>query len=138
MRSGKAEVVIRREDPETGLKVQCRFDLVDFKRLVWADYKTTDELLWFPKDMERLNYDRQAAWYHRILCDEMNLPFVNPKVIGYVIGSEKSLPWSGQVYRFSTEKLVEADKKNRIALNRLAEAFNDNYWPHRTGGVVMI
>jgi hypothetical protein len=138
MRAGQAELTIRRRDEESGLMVQCRFDHIDLDRKVWCDFKSCDELVWFPRDIDRMHYDRQNAWYHRILCDELGVKFDSPDYRGFVIGSEKTLPWSSQVYRFNLDRLIEADRKNRVALNHLAEAYEHNYWPHPTAGVVTL
>jgi len=138
MQQGKAEVVVRRTDEVTGLTVQCRFDWIDLDRKIWADFKTTDDLAWFTKDIVRYHYDRQHAWYSRILCDEMKWTYPDPDLRGYIIASSKELPWSSQVYTFTPERLTQSDSKNRLALNRLAQAYHENHWPHATGGIITV
>jgi hypothetical protein len=136
MRDGKPEVVIRHLDQESGLQVQCRFDWIDLPRMVWADFKTCDDLAWLEKDAIRYNYHRQVAWYTRLLCDEMEWPFPNPDLKGgFIVASSKSMPWACQVFDFTPETLIACDKKNRAALNRLGQAYAENFWPQSTGGI---
>lgn len=137
---GKPEVVIRHEDPSTGLLVQCRFDWLRLDERLFGDLKTTCEesMARFPREALYLNYDRQIAWYSRRLAQELGEPWPSDRISHRIIASMKAVPWSAQLFKFKPERIAAADAKNQAALCRLAEAWSANEWPDDTGGVITI
>ena len=134
---GKPEVVIRREDPETGLMVQCRFDWLKNDHRRFYDLKTDrTDLTWFHKVALDSGYHRQVAWYADLLAAEEGVPF--QAISGFIIASSKILPYSAQMYRFNEERLLKARDQNRETLRLISEAYDHDYWPDRTGGIITI
>jgi hypothetical protein len=136
---GNAEVTIRHADPMTGLMKQCRFDWLRFEEMLFGDLKTTCEnLSAFPREANYRFYDRQVAWYGRMLAEHLQIPFPNEAIQHRLIAVTKEVPWSVQIFRFRHERIVAADEKNQIALQRLAEAWSIAEWPDNTGGIITI
>lgn len=137
---GKPEVVIRHEDPMTGLLVQSRFDWLRLEERMFGDLKTTCEesMSKFPREAINYHYDRQIAWYGRRLAQELNEPWPSGRIEHRIIATMKTVPWSAQLYKFKPERIAAADDKNQAALCRLAEAWSTNNWPDDTGGIITI
>lgn len=136
---GKPEVTLLTTDPDTGLKIKCRMDVVNQSKAVIVDYKTTTDCkpteavaepgeITRPSDFERhaynLGYCNQAAFY---------LKFARQAGLGVeffsLVVQEKDAPYLVQPYIYGFETIDKAAEENQKLLTKIAECAASGKWP---------
>lgn len=95
-----------------------------------ADYKTTVDCspVGFARDAARFGYHQSAAWYldgDRVLTGSGHDRFI------FVV-QEKEPPYLVEVYSICSRSLTVGRKKNRIAMDRIAQCKERGSWPGLT------
>lgn len=114
------------------LPVQIRIDSVqllgpDNDPSYWLslnDYKTCESLGKFKKDLKWLNYYVQAAFYTKIVREELKLDLP-----WNFIAQEKSQPYRIGVYDIDYESMDMGMAVLEYLIPAVAKAYNNNEWP---------
>lgn len=114
--------VFRTVDMESGLAVQCRFDILRGDQPY--DLKTTSSTLedW-PRSAWTYGYAFQAAWYSWVasLCGRKLAP------MRYLVVETKS-PWRSCIYTPDSDWLAAGEAQRVLAVERLAQAERTGDW----------
>lgn len=135
--TGRAELSIVWDDPETGVRCKGR---IDWHTPTYAggavlDLKSTDDASpgGFERAIFRWGYHRQGALYLRG-AKAVELPSAH-----YVIGAvEKAAPYGAILYRLMDEAIRLGEKQIDFALARYAQCKKTGEWPCYTTDVVDI
>jgi len=127
VRTGKAEVVLIWDDPDTGLRCKGRLDYLHQERgLFVIDFKTTECAAEdaFAYSIQRYGYFSQAAFYC-MGCEE-----VLGQTPGYTwLVAEKSAPYAVAAYQIQSATLNAGTEFCRRALQRYARCAANDEWP---------
>lgn len=118
---GFAEQLITWTDPITGIECRGRVDHVDG---TLSDLKSTRSLQWFERDVVRLCYHAQLAFYADGLAANGIILNEQPCLIAV----ESEAPHDVLVLEFTDDDLAEGRKVYRYALDLLAECRAKNEW----------
>jgi hypothetical protein len=119
--AGIAEGVVRCEYRD--MPCQIRMDWFDPHRGI-ADLKTCDDLTWFEADARRYGYAHQLAFYRAVLTQVIGV--VMPV---HLIAIEKKEPFRCGVWQLTPDTLVQAQKENEAAIERLKRCIATDTWP---------
>jgi hypothetical protein len=118
---GVAEGVVRTE--YRGMPVQIRPDWLDIPRAL-VDLKTCDDLTWFEADARRYGYVHQLAFYRAVL-----MQVIGVAMPVYMIAVEKKEPFRAGVWKIMDDILVQAQKENESAIERVKQCIANDMWP---------
>jgi hypothetical protein len=119
--SGLPETVVRCVYHD--LPCQIRMDWFDPHRSI-VDLKTCDDLTWFEADAKRYGYLHQVAFYRTIVRQAIGIPMPV-----HFIAVEKKPPYRCGTWLVSPQSLVQAQKENDAAMERLKRSQLTNTWP---------
>lgn len=128
LRGGRKEYKIEWTDPETGIECRGR---VDHVRGGLRDLKTTRSIQWFERDVARLMYHAQLAWYF----DGLRHAGIAMQDAPCLIAVENEAPHDVQVLTFTEEDLDAGRRLYREALDTLFACRKNNHWPGIARGV---
>lgn len=119
------EVSILTVDPETGVNVKCRFDLLAGNKAL--DLKKTQDARpdAFAKSVANYRYMVQAAFYTDVYRWETGMEL---KAFGFLV-VEEEMPHASAIYVLDDDAIQYGRKLYRRDLNRYAECLNANEWP---------
>lgn len=135
----RTEVSAFATDPETGMRVRCRPDLVHpcgAAQVILGDVKTYgDASAWgFKLQVEKMGYDVQdqaySQWYELAAAVEV-LAFV-------FIAVEDSFPFAAACHMLDDESRNKAATAVRHHLDRYAECMRSGVWPSYPAGVNLL
>ena len=92
---------------------QIRMDWFDPHQGI-VDLKTCDDLTWFEADARRFGYVHQLAFYQAVLAQVVGI-FMPV----HLIAVEKKEPFRCGVWKVAPDALVQAQRENREAIDRL-------------------
>lgn len=131
LRRGQHEAALAWTDPETGIACKGRPDFVADDNTV-VDVKTTRDPspFWFQRDVARLQYHVQAAFYVDGLAQ-----ITRRESRAVIIAVESAPPHDVAVYRLPDDEVLGPGRDAyRAMLTKLAECRRDNRWPGVAGG----
>lgn len=128
MRGGRKELKIEWTDPETGIECRGRVDHVNGRL---SDLKTTRSIQWFERDVVRLMYHAQLAWYF----DGLRHAGIATGEAPCLIAVENEPPFDVQVLTFTEEDLDAGRRLYREALDTLDVCRREGVWPGVARGV---
>ena len=119
------EVSILTVDPETGVNVKCRFDLLAGNKAL--DLKKTQDARpdAFAKSVANYRYMVQAAFYTDVYRWETGMEL---EAFGFLV-VEEEMPHASAIYVLDDDAIQYGRKLYRRDLNRYAECLNANEWP---------
>jgi hypothetical protein len=117
---GQAEGVVR--ESWIGCKCQSRIDW--YGSLGILDYKTCEELKWFPRDASKYHYVFQMAFYRQMV--QLALGEVAPV---HFLVSEKKPPYPCAIWKVPEGLLDDAVEKCENDILRLMECREKGVWP---------
>ena len=120
--NGKAEGVVRSSYCAT--PCQIRIDWLNPTRGL-VEFKTTDDLTWFEKDIYNYGYIGQLAFYHSVLMHELKVSSIPV----YLIAVEKREPFRCGVWNISYQTLDQSRERNEKAIKDLLVCRESNVWP---------
>jgi hypothetical protein len=147
--AGRPEVTVRVRDPINGCVKQARFDWLDINRqpvVAALDLKKTakplEEFHW---EVKNYQYDRQIAWYSRLLAEALNrsetpLPWSECADIAdnMVNAAVEDFPtWRAQAFGYERGSMETCDAMNQRAFQQLHECSMTNTWPDLTGSAAI-
>lgn len=118
---GEPEGVVRAD--YCGMPCQIRMDWFDPHQGI-VDLKTCDDLTWFEADARRFGYVHQLAFYQAVLAQVVGI-FMPV----HLIAVEKKEPFRCGVWKVAPDALVQAQRENREAIDRLRACLADERWP---------
>lgn len=127
MCGGRVEHRIEWIDAETGIECRGRVDRVNG---CLSDLKSTRSLQWFERDVARLMYHAQLAWYF----DGLTRAGIETHEAPRLIAVESEAPFDVQVLTFEPEDLDAGRRLYRSALDTLAECRRAGVWPGMARG----
>lgn len=89
-----------------------------------VDLKTCDDLTWFDRDIHRLGYIYQLAFYRAVLREASG-----ETVPVHIVGVEKREPFRVGVWHIGEAALDAAEVFNAAAIRRLQHCRDTNHWP---------
>ncbi len=119
---GVAEGVVRSE--YCGMPVQIRMDWYRSGPHEIVDLKSCDNLDYFEADARRYGYVHQLAFYRAVLRQATE---TMPSM--HLLAVEKSEPFRSGVWRIDEDSLVQAQKENEAAIERLKGCISSDHWP---------
>lgn len=123
---GPVEQTLIAQDPETGVWLRARPDVIPTADGMFADLKTTPsvvdvDLKWTLRDF---GYHQQGALIWEI-CELLKLPFD-----GFVlVFIEKKSPYCTRVVEMTAEDLNRGRRQNRAMIRQVAKCIKENDWP---------
>lgn len=119
------EVSIITKDPETGVDVKCRFDLLTGNKAL--DLKKTQDARpdAFAKSVANYRYMVQAAFYSDVYRWETGDEL---EAFGFLV-VEEEMPHASAIYVLDDEAIQYGRKLYRRDLNRYAECLESETWP---------
>ena len=127
--SGTPEITVIAKDPETGVMMRARPDVLPDTMDILPDIKTTISAHpeAFEKQSTNLGYFQSAAHY----IDCVDLVFGEPtkKRRFVLIAVEKEPPHLVQIYQLDDEAIQMGRMLNRRSLNTFAECLRSGVWP---------
>lgn len=113
-------------DPETGVKVRVRADILSFKEGFIGDYKSTTDAREhaFSRSIYDYSYHVQAALY----LSAIEWEFGEKMDDFFLIPQEKTAPYVAEVYQLDDISLAIGKKLMREALNKYAECLESGNW----------
>lgn len=127
LNAGTPEVSAFWDDEETGVPCKARPDLVytSANGIILMDLKTTGEAAEFHRQVGRLGYHRQAAWY----TDGVEY-LTGAKVLAFVFATvESAWPHGVKAFALDEEALDEGRRQCRAAVRKYAECKATKSWP---------
>jgi hypothetical protein len=121
LHGGIAEGVVR----GTYHDVPCQGRIDYWRAGEFIDFKTCDDLNWFEADAKRYGYFHQLAFYRALLRDILE----QKEVAIFLIAAEKKEPYRSGVFRVGEGALMQCEKENREAMERLLYCERENFWP---------
>jgi hypothetical protein len=118
---GLAEGVVRHNYCD--VPCQIRMDWFDPHRGI-MDLKTCDDLTWFETDARRYGYAHQLAFYRAVLRQVIAVAMPV-----FLIAVEKKEPFRSGVWKLSDDTLVQAQRENEAAIERLKRCIATDTWP---------
>jgi len=118
---GVAEGVVRCEYRD--IPCQARLDWLNPVRGL-IDLKTCENLKFFENDVKTFGYVHQLAFYRALLAQVFGEKFP-----AYLVAVEKREPFRCGVWRIDPDVLDVAERENEVAIDRLAQCRQMNYWP---------
>lgn len=120
------ELSVYAKDPETGLLVKCRFDLLT-KDLIALDLKKTQDARAdaFSRSIFNYWYHRQAAFYSDVLFWATGERLKAWKFLAM----EEQSPYACKVYQLDEEAMEIGRVEYRMALDTYAECVESGEWP---------
>jgi len=118
---GIAEGVVRAEYGD--MPCQIRMDWFDAHGGI-VDLKTCDDLTWFEADARRYGYVYQMAFYRAVLAAVIGIAMPV-----HFIAVEKKPPYRCGVWKIHEDALVQAQRENEAAMERLKRCIATNTWP---------
>jgi|GEM_PF-2546176 len=113
---------------EQGITCKARLDrvLVLKDEVHVLDLKTTDSISIdkFQSKCVDLGYDFQAGWYSHAA----ELVYGKPARFTFV-AIERNEPWSVGIFEVPPDMILEARRKNELALKKLRQCLDTNEWP---------
>lgn len=120
------ELSVYAKDPETGLLVKCRFDLLTKDGIALDLKKTTDARAdAFSRAIYNYRYHCQAAFYIDVYKWATGLDIKEWKFLAM----EEQSPYACKVYTLDQEAIEIGRIEYRIALNTYAECVESGEWP---------
>lgn len=125
----RTEVSLTWTDGETGLVCKARPDIINPRRRLLADLKTTrsTDVRLFGHDIARYSYHAQLAHYSDGVCNALGW---RPEQ-HILIAVEKSAPYDVGVFPFGADALEVGDDKVHTLLALLKECLDTDTWPGR-------
>lgn len=123
---GQIEQTLIAQDPETGIWLRARPDVIPTADGMFADLKTTPSVLDFDLKMtlRKFGYNQQGALIWEI-CELLKLPFD-----GFVlIFVEKKSPFCTRIIELTDEDLGLGRMQNRAMIRLTAKCLKENNWP---------
>lgn len=126
-------------DAETGVQCRCRPDWVhplEDGRVILADVKTyaSASAAEFARQVDRMAYHRQAAWYSRGYEIASGID-----VAAFIfIAIEDKWPFAARPFMLDDESLQCGRDENRALLGRFAQCQRTDTWPGYGDGVELI
>lgn len=125
-KSGRRELSVFAQDPETGALVRCRFDIltdcgfsIDIKKTQDAREEA------FSRAIDNYRYHVQAAFYSDVF-----LWATGEKLAGFkFIAVEQEMPHGCKTYRLDETAIIEGRRLYREDLNLYAECLKKQDWP---------
>lgn len=133
--NGEPELTFRHKH-KTGIDVQCRYDWINMDHPMgprFFDLKTCDTLEDFFYGQRNYHYNRQASWYRDIGFTE-----VGEKMSSLLCVVEKKGTNRVQWFGYTNQEIQKGSELNQLAMHRLADCIERNYWPDDTGGIIML
>jgi hypothetical protein len=133
IRAGKTEVSCFVKDPEFGVLIKCRPDVLVLEAGIIADLKTFDDAREsaFTRQVMRMGYHIQTAWYLHVLSLLTGTTWKN--FLHIVVETEA--PHSTGVFCLNDASIERAMLDVKTALKRYAECMESNMWPGLPGGI---
>lgn len=123
---GAVEQTLLARDPETGLWLKARPDVIPTSDGMFADLKTTASVLDYDLKMtlRKFGYNQQGALIWEA-CELLGLPFEGFALI-FV---EKKPPYCTRVIELSDDDLGRGRLQNRAMIRRIKRCLDENNWP---------
>lgn len=127
--AGQAEQSIYTTDPETGVRLRTRPDLMTRPglRLLIVDYKSTVDAdpRVFARHAADFGYHCQNAWY----IDQATAAGLDDDPEFLFVAQSKEPPYLVSVTRFDPASVDEGRRRNRRAINTFAHCTQTGRWP---------
>lgn len=123
---GGVEQTLVAQDPETGLWLKARPDVIPTSDGMFADLKTTESVvdLDLKMTLRRYSYNMQGALIWEV-CEMLGMPFE-----GFVlIFIEKKPPYCTRVVEMNDDDLGRGRAQNRVMIRRIRKCLDEGSWP---------
>lgn len=127
--AGDKERAIEWRDALTAIPCRGRVDCIG-SRLV--EVKTTRSIAGFERELVRLGYHAQLAWYH----DGLTLAGIRTVEAPCIVVVENAPPYDVRVLEFDDNDLAVGRRVYRACIDRLDECRRTGIWPGVGGGSV--
>jgi hypothetical protein len=123
---GAVEQTLIAKDPETGIWLKARPDVIPTSDGTFADLKTTVSVLDYDLKMTLRNYgyNMQGALIWEV-CDLLKLPFDGFALVFI----EKKSPYCTRVVELTDDDLSRGRMQNRAMIRQLAKCIESKSWP---------
>lgn len=123
---GAVEQTLIAKDPETGIWLKARPDVIPTSDGTFADLKTTPSVLDYDLKMTLRNYgyNMQGALIWEV-CDLLKLPFDGFALVFI----EKKSPYCTRVVELTDDDLSRGRMQNRAMIRQLAKCIESKSWP---------
>lgn len=127
---GAVEQTLVARDPETGIWLRARPDVIPSSDGMFADLKTTESVVDLDifNTLRRYGYHMQGALVWEV-CEILGLPFD-----GFVLVMiEKKRPYCTTVIELTDDDLNRGRRQNRASIRLLKKCMDSNTWPPPRG-----
>lgn len=129
IKEGDRECGLRVQDPETGLILKCRLDLITSRGHL-VDFKTTRDAQ--PSAFVRNIHDVNKYFYalqiaHYMHC--LRIAKLNKQDNAYIIAIEKEEPWGIQIYPLDTGKIDHGEWWRKKLTQTYKQCLDTDVWP---------
>jgi exodeoxyribonuclease VIII len=133
--TGQAELSVFTTDPETGVKVKCRFDWITESAIALDLKKTQDARAEaFSKSIMNYRYHVQAAFYSDVWQWETGEELQAFKFLAM----EERMPHFAKLWQLDDVSLMIGRQLYREALNTYARCLDAGQWDMQDGGTELI
>lgn len=128
LRSGTPEMTVAARDPQTGVWMRCRPDVLPDTTEIIPDIKTTLNAhpAAFEKQATQLGYFQSAAFYLDVIAEVFGEAAAKRRFL--LIAAEKNPPYPVQIYQLDDEAIQGGRMINRRALNIFADCLKTGNW----------
>lgn len=126
--SGTPEMTVAAKDPQTGVWMRCRPDVLPDTTEIIPDIKTTLNAhpAAFERQATQLGYFQSAAFYLDVVAAAFGPAASKRRFL--LIAAEKAPPYPVQIYQIDDEAIQNGRMLNRRALNTFAECLRTGHW----------
>lgn len=123
---GAVEQTLIAKDPETGIWLKARPDVIPTSDGMFADLKTTPSVLDIDLKMtlRKFSYNMQGALIWEV-CDLLGLPFEGL----VLVFCEKKSPYCTRIVELTDEDLSRGRMQNRAMIRQLKKCIDTGTWP---------
>lgn len=116
-------------DPETGILIRFKPDLLKFNGSAMTDFKTakSSDEVFFGSQAFNHRHDIQMFTYAE---GALKINGKRPEIITSLV-TEKKAPFEPAVFYWTPEDLVQAEVDYRAALRKLRKCIDEDRWPYR-------
>lgn len=123
---GEIEQTLIAKDPETGIWLKARPDVIPTSDGMFADLKTTESVLDYDlkTTLRKYRYHMQGALIWEV-CELLGLPFDGFALIFI----EKKFPFCTRIIELTDDDLGRGRLQNRAMIRRMKKCLDEKVWP---------